>query len=107
MIINLIINACHAMETIAPRQRLLHVRTWVEGNDVLLEVADHGIGIDDASMLTLFQPFFTTKPDGLGMGLSICRSIIDFHGGRLWATSTPGQGSAFTCSLPLLAKDAP
>lgn len=107
VIINLIINACHAMETIAPRQRLLHVRTWVEGNDVLLEVADHGIGIDDASMLTLFQPFFTTKPDGLGMGLSICRSIIDFHGGRLWATSTPGHGTAFTCSLPLLAKDAP
>ncbi|MGF6098551.1 sensor histidine kinase [Pseudomonas sp. 18175] len=107
VIINLIINACHAMETIAPRQRLLRVRTWVDGSDVRLEVADQGVGIDAKDMPTLFQPFFTTKPDGLGMGLSICRSIIDFHGGRLWATSTPGQGTSFTCSLPLLAKEAP
>jgi PAS domain S-box-containing protein len=107
VLINLIINACHAMETVAPRQRLLRVRTWVDGDNVLLEVADQGIGIDAKDLPTLFQPFFTTKPDGLGMGLSICRSIIDFHGGRLWAASTPGEGTAFTCSLPLLAKEAP
>ncbi|AMN82750.1 PAS domain-containing sensor histidine kinase [Pseudomonas azotoformans] len=107
VLINLIINACHAMETVAPRQRLLRVRTWVDGDKVLLEVADQGIGIDPKDLPTLFQPFFTTKPDGLGMGLSICRSIIDFHGGRLWAASTPGEGTAFTCSLPLLAKKTP
>lgn len=107
VLINLIINACHAMETIAPRQRLLQVRTWVEGNEVLLEVTDHGIGIDAAALPTLFQPFYTTKPEGLGMGLSICRSIVDFHGGRLSVASTPGQGTSFTCALPLLAKDAP
>lgn len=107
VLINLIINACHAMETVAPRQRLLRVRTWVDGDKVLLEVADQGIGIDLKDLPTLFQPFFTTKPDGLGMGLSICRSIIDFHGGRLWAASTPGEGTAFTCSLPLLAKKTP
>lgn len=107
VIINLVINACHAMDTITPRQRLLQVRTWVEGHEVLLEVTDQGIGIDAASMPTLFQPFYTTKPEGLGMGLSICRSIIDFHGGRLWATSAPGQGTSFTCALPLLAEEAP
>ncbi|PRA23110.1 sensor histidine kinase [Pseudomonas poae] len=107
VLINLIINACHAMETVAPRQRLLRVRTWVEGDEAFLEVADQGVGIDEKDLPTLFQPFFTTKPDGLGMGLSICRSIIDFHGGRLWATSTLGQGTSFTCAVPLLAKETP
>jgi signal transduction histidine kinase len=52
----------------------------------------------------LFNPFFTTRENGLGIGLSICRSIIDFHDGRIWATSEAGQGTSFTFSLPLLAK---
>lgn len=107
VIINLIINACHAMDSIAADQRLLRVRTWLDGSEVLLEVADQGVGIDEKDLPNLFQPFFTTKPDGLGMGLSICRSIIDFHRGRLWATSKPGHGTTFTCALPRRVTEAP
>jgi signal transduction histidine kinase len=101
VIINLISNACHAMETIQVRERILHVRTWTQGREVLLEVADQGIGICAEVLPSLFNPFFTTKADGLGIGLSICRSIIDFHDGRIWAISETGRGTSFMFSLPL------
>jgi two-component system, LuxR family, sensor kinase FixL len=101
VIINLIINACQAMEAVDPCQRMLSIRTWIKDNEVLLEVTDQGPGIDVEVLPQLFTPFFTTKADGLGMGLSICRSIIDFHEGRIWATSIPGQGTSFLFALPI------
>ncbi|WP_433770104.1 sensor histidine kinase [Pseudomonas putida] len=101
VIINLIINACQAMDAITPDERSLSIRTWVQDNEVVLEVADRGPGIPAEVLPHLFMPFFTTKENGLGMGLSICRSIIDFHEGRIWATSTPGQGSSFLFALPI------
>jgi two-component system sensor kinase FixL len=101
VIINLIINACQAMEAVSPGERTLCIRTWVKDNEVVLEVADQGPGIAADVLPQLFTPFFTTKANGLGMGLSICRSIIDFHEGRIWATSTDGQGSSFLFALPV------
>ncbi len=103
VIINLIINACHAMDGVKVHERILHIRTWTEDDQALLEVTDHGTGIAPEILPSLFNAFFTTKENGLGMGLSICRSIIDFHEGRIWATSTPGQGTSFRFALPLLA----
>ncbi|EJL01617.1 sensory box histidine kinase [Pseudomonas fluorescens Q2-87] len=103
VIINLIINACHAMEGVKVRDRALHIRTWLEDNEAMLEVADQGTGIEPEILPSLFNAFFTTREKGLGMGLSICRSIIDFHGGRIWASSEVGQGTSFRFALPLLA----
>lgn len=101
VIINLIINACQAMDAIPPDERSLSIRTWIKDNEAVLEVADQGPGIPDEVLPQLFMPFFTTKENGLGMGLSICRSIIDFHEGRIWATSVAGQGSTFVFALPI------
>ncbi len=103
VIINLIINACHAMDGVKVHARILHIRTWTEDDEALLEVTDHGTGIAPEVLPSLFNAFFTTKENGLGMGLSICRSIIDFHDGRLWATSETDQGTSFRFALPLLA----
>jgi C4-dicarboxylate-specific signal transduction histidine kinase len=104
VIINLIINACHAMDAVHVRDRVLHVRTWIsDDEEAVVEVADQGAGIAADVLPSLFTPFFTTKESGLGMGLSICRSIIDFHGGRIWATSAAGQGTSFKFALPVLA----
>jgi signal transduction histidine kinase len=101
VIINLIINACQAMDAVEASERSLSIRTWVKDNEAVLEVADHGPGIPSDVLPQLFMPFFTTKENGLGMGLSICRSIIDFHEGRIWATSTNGRGSSFLFALPI------
>ncbi len=103
VIINLIINACHAMEQVQVCDRVLWVRTWVVAGAAVVEVADQGMGIHAEVMPSLFTPFFTTKETGLGMGLSICRSIINFHDGRIWATSTVGRGTSFKFSIPVSA----
>lgn len=104
VIINLIINACHAMDGINARDRVLHVRTRVTDNEAVLEVTDHGSGIKPEVLPSLFTAFFTTKASGLGMGLSICRSIIDYHGGRIWVTSAVGEGTTFCFALPVMAQ---
>ena len=67
---------------------------------VVIEVNDNGVGISPDVKERIFDPFFTTKPTGMGMGLSICRSIIDAHGGRLWATRRSPDGTAFHFTLP-------
>jgi C4-dicarboxylate-specific signal transduction histidine kinase len=102
VIINLIINACQALAEVETSERTLHVRTWVKDSEAVVEVADLGPGIAAHVLPSLFTPFFTTKENGMGMGLSICRSIIDFHGGRIWATSAIGHGTSFKVALPLL-----
>lgn len=105
VILNLIINACQAMTEVDPRTRLLHVRTWVHHDEAMLEVRDCGGGISAEALPSLFTPFFTTKADGLGMGLSICRSIIEFHDGRIWATANQGTGAVFCIALPALKNE--
>ncbi|MCU1758802.1 ATP-binding protein [Pseudomonas sp. 14P_8.1_Bac3] len=101
VIINLIINACQAMAGVHDRARILRIHTSVNDSEVVLEVADSGSGISKDILPSLFDPFFTTKPTGLGIGLSICRSIIEFHGGRIWVNSKVGRGTQFMVALPL------
>ena len=101
VIVNLIMNAIDAMSTMVDRARILRVKTELyELGHVLIEVGDSGTGIDPENINRVFDPFFTTKSNGMGMGLSICRSIIESHGGRLWASPGQPQGSIFHMLLP-------
>jgi PAS domain S-box-containing protein len=101
VVLNLIINAIEAMSGVGEQARDLMVCTdRSEANGVVVAVRDSGPGLASASPERLFEAFYTTKPDGLGMGLSICRSIIEAHGGRLWATANVPQGAIFQFTLP-------
>jgi C4-dicarboxylate-specific signal transduction histidine kinase len=100
VIINLIINGIEAMASVTNRQRELVIRSREQGDHVLVAVQDCGVGIEPGSETRLFQAFFTTKPGGMGMGLSICRSIIEAHNGRLWASSDADVGATFQFTLP-------
>jgi PAS domain S-box-containing protein len=102
VIINLIMNGIDAMVSITDRPRELVIRSERHKKDqVIVAVQDSGIGISPMDMDRLFDAFFTTKPGGLGMGLRICRSIIEAHGGRLWASRNVGSGATLQFSLPL------
>jgi signal transduction histidine kinase len=102
--VNLIMNAVDAMSTVQNRARVLRIKT--EGNkldSVLITVEDSGIGIDPQNLDRIFDAFFTTKSQGMGMGLSICRSIVESHDGRLSVAAAQPHGSIFHVSLPILA----
>lgn len=102
VLINLVLNAIQAMDGIVDRPRELRVRTAEEGPDLVrIEVRDSGVGIDPEDQDRLFNPFFTTKPDGLGMGLSISRSIVEAHRGRIWVSGHDGPGASFHVTLPV------
>jgi C4-dicarboxylate-specific signal transduction histidine kinase len=104
VVLNLIINGIEPMVSVTDRIRLLRVRTEGDGLDgVLLRVEDAGRGIEPEKMDRVFDPFFTTKPEGMGMGLSICRSIIEAYGGRLWASRGAHYGTVFHVALPASA----
>ena len=97
---NLILNAVDAMDTVEDRDRELLIRTERgEGNEVRVAVRDSGIGFDPLSAERIFDAFHTTKPGGLGMGLAISRSIVEWHGGRLWAELNDGPGVTFQFTL--------
>jgi len=101
VIINLLINAMQAMSGMHGKERILSAGLGnTPTGDVCLRVQDNGPGISAQNLPSLFNPFFTTKPEGMGMGLSICRSIIDAHGGRIWAESELGRGAALNFSMP-------
>jgi PAS domain S-box-containing protein len=100
VVLNLVVNAVQAMGAVAEGPRELLITTaQAEPEGVLVAVKDSGPGLTPASLEHLFAPFYTTKPDGLGMGLSICRSIIEAHGGRLWVTNLV-RGAIFTFTVP-------
>jgi C4-dicarboxylate-specific signal transduction histidine kinase len=106
VLINLFINAIQAMVETTGRERVLAILSQVtEAGDVMLVVSDSGPGIDPAAAHELFKAFVTTKANGMGMGLSICKSIIEAHGGRIWADDgeAPGQirGAVFRFVLPV------
>jgi PAS domain S-box-containing protein len=107
VIINLVVNSIEAMANVAERQRELMIRAR-EHNEahVVVLVRDSGVGIDAEMLDRVFNAFFTTKPDGMGMGLSICRSIIEAHGGALWASANDGPGVTFQFNVPF-ARVAP
>jgi two-component system sensor kinase FixL len=101
VVLNLIINGIQAMSTLDDRPRVLGVQSHQnEAGEVVVAVIDNGTGIDPAMADQLFSAFFTTKPSGLGMGLSICRSIIEAHGGKVIARNNRGPGASFQFSLP-------
>ena len=101
VILNLIMNALDAMASVTGRPRELIVRAQPHDHDhIIVAVQDCGIGFDANNENRLFTAFFTTKPGGMGMGLAICRSIIEAHGGRLWASPNAGPGATFQFILP-------
>ena len=101
VIINLVINAIQAMASVTDRPRRVLIRSHQhEPGQVLIAVVDSGIGIEPTHLNQLFTAFFTTKSSGMGMGLSICRSIIEAHGGQVVAANNPGRGATFQITLP-------
>jgi signal transduction histidine kinase len=100
VIINLMMNGIEAMAGVTERPRELLIRSRRhEGGHVLVAVQDSGIGIDSEHLDRLFTAFFTTKTDGMGMGLSICRSIVEAHGGEVWASLNDGPGATFQFTI--------
>jgi signal transduction histidine kinase len=97
---NLILNGIDAMHEVSDRPLQLVVRSEMQGDAVLVAVRDQGVGIDPKNQRRIFDAFFTTKPQGMGMGLSISHSIVEAHGGRLWATANSGGGATFQFTLP-------
>ena len=105
VILNMTRNAIEAMQKTPPEERELTLRSRLnQGGMIEIEVIDTGSGIPAAMEGASFEPFVTTKPDGLGMGLNICRSIMELHRGQLWATRNAGRGSTFHLTLPLSTK---
>ena len=95
------------MASVGAALRELQISTsQTEPNVVLVAVRDSGPGFDLANLERVFEAFYTTKPSGLGMGLSICRSIIEAHGGRLWATANTPRGAVFQFTLPAEGYDS-
>jgi signal transduction histidine kinase len=107
VIMNLIVNAVEAMSSVGDGSRELTIASGKDdANAVFVEVQDTGPGIDPADLDRLFQSFYTTKPDGIGMGLAISRSIIEAHGGRLSAASNQPHGALFCFTLPAEEKSS-
>jgi PAS domain S-box-containing protein len=107
VIMNLIINAVEALSSVREGSRELVITTGKgELDDVLVVVRDSGPGLSSAGLERIFEAFYTTKPGGLGMGLSICRTIIEAHGGRLWVTAAQPQGATFQFTLPARSNQA-
>jgi signal transduction histidine kinase len=102
VILNLIINAVEAMSCVTEGSRRLLIGTGKDESDrVLVAVQDSGPGLNPESFERLFDSFYTTKPGGMGMGLSICRSIVEAHGGCIWATPNAGPGITMQFALPI------
>ena len=99
VLVNLIMNAIEAMSN-TDRPRNVLIRSAKHPMGVLVQVQDSGKGLDPATADRIFEPFFTTKPQGIGMGLSISRSIVEAHGGNLWATAEDSCGTIFQFTLP-------
>jgi NO-binding membrane sensor protein with MHYT domain len=107
VVINLVMNGIEAMQSVTERPRELLIRSLQdETQQVLVSVTDCGVGISAENADRLFNAFFTTKTNGMGMGLSICRSIIEAHGGRLWASANLPHGATFQFTLPVSANTA-
>jgi C4-dicarboxylate-specific signal transduction histidine kinase len=97
-LINLAHNALEAMSEVTDQPKALQISSRHDDAGILIQVKDSGCGITNPA--AIFEPFFTTKEQGMGMGLAICRSIIEGHGGRLWATNNDGGGATFSFALP-------
>jgi C4-dicarboxylate-specific signal transduction histidine kinase len=103
VMMNLIMNAVEAMSEMSNGRRKLLISTRIEAGNVTVTVRDSGPGVSDGAYDKVFEAFHTTKPTGLGMGLSICRSIVEAHGGRLWASANVPKGAALQFTVPAIA----
>jgi C4-dicarboxylate-specific signal transduction histidine kinase len=100
VLLNLIVNGCDAMQERPPEERCLTIETTRESEGVVrISVIDRGAGVPADLLQRIFEPFYSTKSNGLGMGLSICQAIVKAHGGRLWATNNADRGAAFHFTL--------
>ena len=106
VVLNLVLNAVEAMGSVDGDARELLISTAQDSTGVLVAVRDSGPGIDAGNLERVFEPFYTTKTSGIGMGLSICRSIIDGHGGRLSVSANEPRGTVFQFTLPAGSPDA-
>jgi signal transduction histidine kinase len=98
---NLVMNACDAMSGRPQNDRQLKICTGLTGdNFVHISVADRGTGIPPEQLEHVFNPFYTTKPNGMGLGLAVCRTIVEAHAGKLWAANNPERGSTFHVIFP-------
>jgi signal transduction histidine kinase len=108
VILNLIVNGIEAMSGVSQRQRELLVASEKDESDgVLVTVRDSGTGLDPTSLERLFEAFYTTKANGMGMGLPISRTIIEAHGGQLWAAPDQSPGAMFRFTLPAEGEEVP
>lgn len=99
--LNLITNAIEAMSDVDDGNRSLRITAGRDDDNVFVSVQDSGPGLTPATLERVFEPFYTTKPTGLGVGLSICRSIIEAHSGALWATNAESGGAVFSFTVPI------
>jgi two-component system sensor kinase FixL len=100
VLLNLVLNACEAMQNVRPHDRRLSLIVVKEGSHVRFSVRDSGTGIPPHLVDHLFEPFVTTKREGLGLGLSISRTIVAAHGGRMWAENNADGGATLNCLFP-------
>lgn len=107
VVFNLLTNALHAARQTAQREGRVLVRTASDGEAVEVSVWDNGPGLLPESRQRMFEPFFTTKREGLGLGLAICQTIVEDHGGRIWAEPVPDGGLQLRLRLPLAAAESP
>ena len=107
VMLNLMLNAFSAMSGAGHAgARRLDVRTYsIDGSNVQVEVQDSGTGIAPDKLESIFEPFITSKPEGIGMGLSICRTIVERHGGKIWAANNPDRGATFSIALPIASEN--
>ena len=104
VVLQLMMNAADALSDLpSAAPRLLTVSSRSHESSVFVSIADTGAGVDESLVERLFEPLFTTKPEGVGMGLTASRAIIDAHGGSLWASRNRSRGAVFTFSLPATA----
>src|SRR6266481_5691856 len=102
VVLNLIMNAMEAMRAVSDRGRALRIRTQEQpSGSIVVLVQDSGVGVGPEHSSRMFEAFYTTKAEGMGMGLTISRSIVEAHGGRLWAVANDGPGSTFCFRLPI------
>ena len=106
VLLNLVLNAAEAMGSVEEGARELLISTEEDQTGVLVAVRDSGPGIDPEHFDRVFEAFYTTKSSGTGMGLSICQSIIDAHGGKLWAEANEPRGAVFQFTLPTAQEDS-
>jgi two-component system sensor kinase FixL len=102
VLINLLVNGMEAMQDVAPPERWMEIRTALQDDGLVrVEVQDNGRGVRLQDQARLFEPFFTTKTDGMGLGLSLARSIVTLHGGSIWLADSASRGATFVITLPV------